>query len=94
MFSDEGSFAAPAYPLEEVFDPTGAGDTFAGGFLGYLAGAPSASEAALRRAVIMGSTLASFCVEAFSLDRLLTLTRADIDGRYRLFRRLTQFEEI
>jgi len=63
MFSEDGSFAAPAYPLEEVFDPTGAGDTFAGGFLGYLAGSPTLDEAALRRAVIMGSTLASFCVE-------------------------------
>jgi len=94
MFSDEGSFAAPAYPLEEVFDPTGAGDTFAGGFLGYLAGSPKIDEAALRRAVIMGSTLASFCVEAFSLDRLLTLTRPEIDARYRLFKRLTHFEEV
>jgi sugar/nucleoside kinase (ribokinase family) len=94
MFSDEGSFAAPAYPLEEVFDPTGAGDTFAGGFVGYLAGSSQVDEAALRRAVIMGSTLASFCVEAFSLDRLLTLTRPEIDARYRLFKRLTHFEEV
>jgi sugar/nucleoside kinase (ribokinase family) len=94
MFSDEGSFAAPAYPLEDVFDPTGAGDTFAGGFLGYLAGCPAMDEASLRRAVIMGSTLASFCVEAFSLDRLLTLSRPEIDARYRLFKRLTHFEEV
>ncbi len=94
MFSDEGSFAAPAYPLEDVFDPTGAGDTFAGGFLGYLAGCPAVDEAALRRAVVMGSTLASFCVEAFSLDRLLTLSRPEIDARYRLFKRLTHFEEV
>ena len=94
MFSEEGSFAAPAYPLEEVFDPTGAGDTFAGGFLGYLAGAPKVDEEALRRAVVMGSTLASFCVEAFSLDRLLTLSRPEIDARYRLFKRLTHFEEV
>src|SRR5712691_3909126 len=94
MFSEEGSFAAPAYPLEEVFDPTGAGDTFAGGFLGYLAGCAEADEASLRRAVVMGSTLASFCVEAFSLDRLLTLSRPEIDRRYRLFRRLTHFEEV
>jgi len=94
MFSEEGSFAAPAYPLEEVFDPTGAGDTFAGGFLGYLAGSPALDEAALRRAVIMGSTLASFSVEAFSLDRLLTLSRPEIDARYRLFKRLTHFEEV
>jgi sugar/nucleoside kinase (ribokinase family) len=94
MFSDEGSFATPAYPLEAVFDPTGAGDTFAGGFLGYLAGSPRVDEEALRRAVVMGSTLASFCVEAFSLDRLLTLTRSEIDERFRLFKRLTYFESI
>jgi len=94
MFSDEGSFATPAYPLEAVFDPTGAGDTFAGGFLGYLAGSPRLDEEALRRAVVMGSTLASFCVEAFSLDRLLTLTRPEIDERFRLFKRLTHFESV
>ena len=94
MFSDEGSFAAPAYPLEEVFDPTGAGDTFAGGFLGSLAGARTTDEGALRRAVVMGSTLASFCVEAFSLDRLLRLTRPEIDARYRLFKKLTDFEAL
>jgi sugar/nucleoside kinase (ribokinase family) len=92
MFSDAGSFAAPAFPLEEVFDPTGAGDTFAGGFLGQLAASDRLDESALRRAVVMGSALASFCVEAFSLDRLLTLTRAEIDERYRQFGRLTQFE--
>jgi sugar/nucleoside kinase (ribokinase family) len=94
MFSEEGSFAAPAYPLEDVFDPTGAGDTFAGGFLGYLAASREHGESALRRAVIMGSTLASFCVEAFSLDSLLKLTRTEIDERYRLFRRLTHFEDL
>jgi len=94
MFGEEGSFAAPAFPLEDVFDPTGAGDTFAGGFLGYLAGAGPSGDAALRRAVVMGSTLASFCVEAFSLDRLLTLTRAEIDERFRRFKRLTHFEEM
>ncbi len=94
MFGEEGSFAAPAFPLEEAFDPTGAGDTFAGGFLGYLAGAGSPGDAALRRAVVMGSTLASFCVEAFGLDRLLTLTRSEIDERYRRFRRLTYIHEI
>src|SRR5262252_9865734 len=102
QFSDSSVFAAPAYPLEEVFDPTGAGDTFAGGFLGYLASVQEPArepgrgydDEALRRAVVMGSTLASFCVEAFSLDRLLSLTRAQIDERFRLFRRLTQFESI
>jgi sugar/nucleoside kinase (ribokinase family) len=95
MFSDAGSFAAPAYPLEQVFDPTGAGDTFAGGFLGYLAAQPpGATDRVLRQAVIMGSTLASFCVEAFSLDRLLTLTRPEIDERFRLFKSLTEFDDI
>jgi sugar/nucleoside kinase (ribokinase family) len=96
MFSEAGSFAAPAYPLEQVFDPTGAGDTFAGGFLGYLAaaGGLQGGDGALRRAVVMGSALASFCVEAFSLDRLLTLTRPEIDERFRLFKRLTHFEEL
>jgi sugar/nucleoside kinase (ribokinase family) len=102
MFGQDGSFAAPAYPLEEVFDPTGAGDTFAGGFMGYLAAAHGEAglqrgkvdDQVLRRAVIMGSTLASFCVEAFSLDRLVRLTRAEIDGRFRLFKRLTHFEDI
>jgi sugar/nucleoside kinase (ribokinase family) len=94
MFSEHGGFAAPAYPLEEVFDPTGAGDTFAGGFLGYLAGATVLDEETLRRAVIMGSTLASFTVEAFALDRLLKLTRSEIDERFRLFKRLTHFESI
>jgi sugar/nucleoside kinase (ribokinase family) len=94
MFTEAGSFAAPALPLESVVDPTGAGDTFAGGFLGYLASAPALDERALRQAVVMGSTLASFCVEAFSLDRLLTLTRAEIDGRYRKFEELTRFESL
>ncbi len=94
MFHDEECFAAPAYPLETVFDPTGAGDTFAGGFLGYLAGCVTADDDALRRAVVMGSTLASFCVEAFSLDRLVTLTRPEIDARFRLFKRLTTFEGV
>jgi sugar/nucleoside kinase (ribokinase family) len=94
MFSKEGSFAAPAYLLEEVFDPTGAGDTFAGGFLGYLAGTGTDGEEQLRQAVIMGSTLASFAVEAFSLDRLLKLTREEIDERFRSFKQLTHFEAL
>jgi sugar/nucleoside kinase (ribokinase family) len=94
MFTTEGSFAAPAYPLEDVFDPTGAGDTFAGGFMGYLASRGGTGDSAFRRAVIMGSTLASFTVEAFSLDRLLRLTRPEIDERFRLFKHLTHFEEL
>jgi sugar/nucleoside kinase (ribokinase family) len=94
MFSDAGSFAAPAFPLEDVFDPTGAGDTFAGGFLGYLAGAPEATEKELRQAIVMGTTLASFCVEAFSLDRLLKLGREEIDRRFNAFKNLTHFEAL
>ena len=94
MFSEGGSFAAPAHLLEEVFDPTGAGDIFAGGFLGYLAGAGDHGERTLRQAVVMGSTLASFSVEAFSLDRLLALTRGEIDERFREFERLTHFEPL
>ncbi len=94
MFTEEGAFSAPAYPLENVFDPTGAGDTFAGGFLGYLASCGDQDDAALRRAVVMGSALASFCCEAFSLDRLLTLTREEIDERYRRFQDLTRFDSL
>ena len=94
MFTDQGSFAAPALPLETVVDPTGAGDTFAGGFLGYLASTRDLDDAALRQAVVMGSTLASFCVEAFSLDRLLKLTRPEIEARYGMFEQLTRFESL
>ncbi|NLE10623.1 MAG: sugar kinase [Actinobacteria bacterium] len=86
-------FAAPAMPLEEVFDPTGAGDTFAGGFLGSLAACGEINDATLARAIIYGSTLASFAVEDFSLDRLLRLTQDEITERFRCFRRLTFFDE-
>jgi len=95
LFGEEDScFAAPALPLETVIDPTGAGDTFAGGFMGYLASGSGLADKSLRQAVVMGSTLASFCVEAFSLDRLLTLTRAEIDARYAVFEKLTKFESL
>lgn len=92
LFTRESIFFAPAYPLEQVFDPTGAGDSFAGGFIGYLAQAGSLSEATMRRAVIYGSALGSFAVEGFSNSRLLELTRADIDRRVEQFRRLVSFE--
>ena len=92
MFSEQGLFAAPAYPLEQVFDPTGAGDSFAGGFLGYLASAGGRDDEMLRRAVVMGSTLASFSVEAFGVDRLKSLKRDEIAERYRLFKQLTHFD--
>lgn len=91
---DEGFFAAPAMPLETVFDPTGAGDTFAGGFIGYLASCGEVTDATLRRATIYGSTLASFSVEDFSLGRLLTLTRDDINRRVEEFKRLTHFDVV
>lgn len=86
-------FAAPAMPLEEVFDPTGAGDTFAGGFMGSLAACGEITDAALARAIIYGSTLASFAVEDFSLERLLRLTQDEIRDRFRCFKRLTFFDE-
>jgi sugar/nucleoside kinase (ribokinase family) len=91
---DEGEFfAAPAMPLEEVFDPTGAGDTFAGGFMGSLAACGAVDRAAMARAIIYGSTLASFAVEDFSLDRLLRLTAGEITERFRRFKHLTHFDE-
>jgi sugar/nucleoside kinase (ribokinase family) len=91
LFSPNSVFAVPAYPLEEVFDPTGAGDSFAGGFLGYLAQSGDLSEADLRKAIVYGSVVASFVVEDFSLRRLHTLTRDDIERRYRQFVSLTEF---
>ena len=93
MITRDDYFVAPAFPLEEVYDPTGAGDSFAGGFLGYLARGGDHSIAAMRRAVIYGSAVASFTVERFSLDRLRTLTPGDISRRVTEFRRLTHFEE-
>src|SRR5439155_1058120 len=91
LFSPESVFAVPAYPLEEVFDPTGAGDAFAGGVMGYLAATGERSEGGLRRAIVFGSVLASFVVEDFGGQRLRTLTRDDIDRRYRQFVALTEF---
>ncbi|HEY8182624.1 MAG TPA: PfkB family carbohydrate kinase [Thermoanaerobaculia bacterium] len=93
MITRDAVFAVPAYPLENVFDPTGAGDTFAGGLLGYLASCPEASDRELRRAIIFGSVLASFTVEKFSLDRLREITLADVQARYGEFRKLTHFED-
>jgi len=86
-------FAAPAMPLEQVFDPTGAGDTFAGGFVGSLAAEGETNDAAMSRAIIYGSTLASFAVEDFGLDRLLRLSQDEIKDRFRHFKRLTYFDE-
>jgi sugar/nucleoside kinase (ribokinase family) len=93
MFSRDSVFFAPAYPLESVFDPTGAGDSFAGGFIGDLARTGDLSDTNMRRAVIYGSALGSFAVEKFSTERLMNLTRAEIDARVRQLRELTTFEE-
>ncbi|MDO8735939.1 MAG: PfkB family carbohydrate kinase [Thermoleophilia bacterium] len=94
MFHGSSVFSAPAYPLEEVFDPTGAGDTFAGGFMGYLSTQEEISEAAIRQAIIFGSTLASFNVEDFSLNRMKTLDMQEILDRFAEFRLLSHVEEI
>jgi len=93
MFNSKSVFAAPAYPLESVFDPTGAGDSFAGGFLGYLASTRNFNEENMRQAVIFGSVMASFVVEDFSLNRIRALDYEEILNRYREFKRLTHFED-
>jgi sugar/nucleoside kinase (ribokinase family) len=92
MATAERFFFVPAYPLDSVFDPTGAGDTFAGGFMGVLAGEGATDEGALRRAILYGSVIASFTVEDFSLNRLRRLTRAEIEARYRACREMMQVE--
>jgi sugar/nucleoside kinase (ribokinase family) len=91
LFDAEGVFSAPAYPVHEVQDPTGAGDSFAGGFLGSLARERFVGPETLRRAVIFGSALASFCVERFSVERFRTLELPEIYARYAEFRALTRF---
>jgi sugar/nucleoside kinase (ribokinase family) len=92
LFSDEGFFALPGFPLEAVTDPTGAGDSFAGGFLGYLASQDDTDDATLRRAMTYGSTLASFNVQEFGTERVSRLTRDEIDERFEQFRAMTTFE--
>jgi sugar/nucleoside kinase (ribokinase family) len=92
LFVEGSIFSAPAYPLEKVHDPTGAGDTFAGGFMGHLARSNDLSDANLRRAAVYGSTMASFAVEEFGLRRLLRLSPAEIEARYREFQDLTHFD--
>lgn len=91
MFSEGEIFAAPAYPLEEVFDPTGAGDTFAGGFMGYLAATKNLEPHNVRRAIVYGSVMASFTVEDFSLNRLKNLTIEEVDARFKQFKMMTEF---
>ena len=92
MFTKDTIFFAPAYPLEDIFDPTGAGDSFAGGFIGYLAQTGDLSEANLRRAVVYGSAMGSFAVEGFSISRLLEISREDIERRVQAFARLVAFD--
>jgi sugar/nucleoside kinase (ribokinase family) len=92
MVDKRGVFCVPAFPLEEPHDPTGAGDSFAGGFMGYLAGCKDKSDASLRRAMVYGSVLGSFAVEKFGLERLRHLKRSEIHARARHFAKLTQFK--
>ncbi len=94
FFSGDHVFASCAYPLPSVFDPTGAGDSFAGGFMGYLARAGRDDVAVMRRAMVLGGVLASYAVEQFSLDRLRTLTPDEIRARYAEFRQLSHFEDL
>lgn len=92
LFRDDSVFFAPAFPLEEVHDPTGAGDTFAGGFMGYLARSRDCSESHLRRALVYGSVMASFAVEEFGLRRLLRVRPEEIEKRFAEFKSMTYFD--
>lgn len=92
LFHENNVFFAPALPLKEVFDPTGAGDTFAGGFAGYLAQSKKITFNNMKNAVIYGSTLASFCVEKFGTERMEQLTKEEVDNRLQQFKKLTQFD--
>ncbi len=92
LFHNEEVFFAPALPLEEVFDPTGAGDTFAGGFTGFIAQSENVSFANMKNAVIYGSNLASFCVEKFGTERMLALDKKEVVSRLKQFKALTQFD--
>ncbi len=94
LFTPKTYFAIPAYPLESVFDPTGAGDTFAGGFMGYLSSCEKIDEAAMRRAMIFGSVMASFNVEEFGTERVQRLTHEEINERFNTFKKMTHFEAI
>jgi sugar/nucleoside kinase (ribokinase family) len=93
LFTDNGVFVAPAFPLESIYDPTGAGDTFAGGFIGHLARCESITEAEMRKAVLYGSAMASFCVEKFGTEKLCDLDLLEIEDRYESFRDLSKIED-
>ena len=92
LFHDGKVFFAPALPLEEVFDPTGAGDTFAGGFIGHIAKTKDISFENMKTAIIVGSAMASFCVEKFGTERLREITKADMDERLKEFVQLVNFD--
>lgn len=94
LFTSDGYFVVPAYPLESVFDPTGAGDTFAGGFMGYLASQGSVTEETLRRAMVYGSVMASFNVEKFGTERVDALEYSEINERFKAFKTMTHFDDI
>ncbi len=92
FFTPHSHFSAPAYPLDSVLDPTGAGDAFAGGFMGYIAKTGKLDDRSVRRAIVYGSVLASFTVEQFSTDRIVALSHEEIEARYKEFREITLFE--
>jgi sugar/nucleoside kinase (ribokinase family) len=92
LFNHQEAFYAPALPLEEVFDPTGAGDTFAGGFIGYMASKNETSFDSMKNAIIYGSAMASFCVEKFGVERIVDLKNAELEARVQQFINLVQFE--
>jgi len=93
LFTDNGIFAAPAFPLESIYDPTGAGDTFAGGFIGHLSRCETITDTEMRRAVLYGSAMASFCVEKFGTEKIAALDLLEIEDRYQSFRELSRIEE-
>merc|ERR1711916_75661 len=94
LFHGDQVFFAPALPLEEVFDPTGAGDTFAGGFMGYIASTDDYSFENMKRAIIAGSAMASFCVEKFGTEKLENLSKSEIEDRIQEFVQLTDFDMV
>ncbi|MCC6453089.1 MAG: bifunctional hydroxymethylpyrimidine kinase/phosphomethylpyrimidine kinase [Acidobacteria bacterium] len=94
LFTNDGYFVVPAYPLESVFDPTGAGDTFAGGFMGYISAQNELNDAVLRRAMVYGSVMASFNVEKFGTERVDALTYPEINERFKTFKTITHFDDI
>jgi sugar/nucleoside kinase (ribokinase family) len=94
MFNGNSVFSAPAFPLEEVFDPTGAGDSFAGGMMGYLSNIRNVNDETLRRAIVFGSVMASYNVEDFSIKRLSEINYRDIEKRFKMFKSLTHFEDL